>query len=154
MIFVGTMAKQLTNEQKKEWAQLLFLRGDILQKEIAVKVGVAEKTLSNWVTKGHWDKLRKSMLNTKTEILRNLYDILDKINTKLKAEDSIGDTKIADMYVKYTTAINNLETETSIGQISEVGRIYVNWLMGIDPAFALQTLNHLDAFIKENLKKY
>ena len=148
------MAKELSNQQKKEWAELLFLRGDMLQKDIAAKVGCSEKTLGNWASAGNWDKLRKSMLTTKTEILRNLYNVLDKIGTKLKDENSIGDSKIADMYVKYTAAINNLETETSTAQIFEVGKRFVNWLQGIDPQFALLVLNHLDAFIKENLKRF
>lgn len=153
LIFVCIMAKELTNKQKKEWAELLFLRGDITQKDIAAKVGCAEKTISDWAAKGNWDNLRKSMLTTKTEILRNLYNVLDKIGNKIKKDDSIGDSKIADMYVKYTAAIKNLETETSTAQIFEVGRMFVNWLQGIDPQFALLVLNHLDSFIKENLKR-
>jgi hypothetical protein len=148
------MGNELTNQQKREWAELLFLQGDITQKEIAHKVKVSEKTISQWSAKYNWEDLRKSMLTTKNDILRNLYSILDKINTKLKEENSIGDSKIADMYVKYATAIKNLETETSIGQISEVGRMFVNWLQGIDPAFALSVLNHLDKFIKERLKRF
>jgi DNA-binding XRE family transcriptional regulator len=148
------MSKELSITQKKEWAQLLFLQSEITQKEIAAKVKVSEKTISKWSKENNWDVLRKSMLTTKTEILRNLYAILDKINNKLKSEDSIGDTKIADMFVKYTAAIKNLETETSVGQISEVARMFVNWLQGVDPQFALSVLNHFDMFIKEQLKRF
>jgi hypothetical protein len=148
------MSKELSNKQKREWAEMLFIQGDVTQKEIAHKVNVAEKTISAWAAKYNWDDLRKSMLTTKNDILRNLYNILDKINTKLKDENSIGDSKIADMYVKYAAAIKSLETETSIGQISEVGRMFVNWLQGIDPALALTVLNHLDKFIKERLKRF
>lgn len=133
---------------------MLFVRGDLTQKDIAEKVGTSANTLGKWASEGKWENMRKSMLNTKTEILRNLYDLLDKISKKLKEEDSIGDSKIADMYVKYTAAINNLETETSIGQIFEVARMYVNWLQGLDPKFALEVLNHFDLFIKERLKSY
>lgn len=148
------MQKELSLTQKKEWAQLLFTKDDASQKEIAAKVGVSEKTMSKWVNDNNWDALRKSMLITKTEILRNLYDLIDKISKKLKEDDSIGDSKIADMYVKYTAAINNLETETSITQIIEAGRLFVNWLQTIDPVFALNVVNHLDAFIKERLKRF
>lgn len=146
--------KELTIAHKKEWAQLLFTAGELTQKDIANKVGTTEKTMSKWVNDGRWETLRKSMLTTKTEVLRNLYDLLDKINKKLKEDESFGDTKIADMYVKYTAAINNLETETSIGQIIEVGRMFVNWLQVIDPVFALAVVNNLDAFIKERLKRF
>jgi DNA-binding Xre family transcriptional regulator len=152
--FVGIMSKELSTSQKKEWAEMLFLQGDISQKEIAAKVGVSENTITKWKDAGKWDALRKSMLTTKTEILRNLYNILDKINGKLKEEDSIGDTKIADMYVKYTAAIKNLETETSVGQISEVARMFVNWLQTFDPKFGLLVLNHFDKFMKEQLKRF
>jgi hypothetical protein len=148
------MAKDLSISQKKEWAELLFIRGDLLQKDIASKVQVSERTLSKWANEGEWERLKKSMLTTKSEILRNLYDLLDKISQKLKEEGSIGDSKIADMYVKYTAAINNLETETSIAQMFEVGRMFVNHLQAIDPQFALSVLNHFDGFIKEKLKRY
>lgn len=147
------MANDLSNKQKRELAELLYLKGDLLQKDIAAKVGVTPPTLSKWASEGNWDKLKKSLLTTKTEILRNLYDVLSKINDKLKEEDSYGDTKIADMYVKYTAAIRNLETETSIAQIFEVSRMFVNYLQPIDPPFALAVLEHLDKFIKDNLKK-
>lgn len=145
---------ELTNKQKKEWAEMLYIQGELTQKDIAAKVGTTEKTMSKWVNEGRWETYRKSMLNTKSEILRNLYNLLDKISKKLKEEDSIGDSKIADMYVKYTAAINNLETETSTAQIVEVARLFVNWLQGIDPQFALQVLNHFDAYIKESLKRF
>lgn len=133
---------------------MLFLADKYEQKDIAVKVGVSKNTISKWVNDGKWDALKKSMLTTKTEQLGNLYDLLAKITKKLKDEDSIGDSKIADMYVKYTAAINNLETDTSIGEIMEVGRMFTNWLQGIDPVFALAVLNHFDSFIKEKLKRF
>lgn len=147
------MAKELSNNQKKEWAQLLFLRDELTQKEIAQRVGVSENTIGKWIKDGDWDKLRKSLLTSKSEILRNLYDLLDKIGKKLKEDDSYGDSKIADMYVKYTAAINNMETETSIAEISDVARKFVNWLQTLDPQFALNVLNYFDTYIKEQLKR-
>lgn len=146
---------ELKIAQKKEWAQLLFLQNQYTQKDIAHKVGVQECTISKWVKNDKWDLLRKSLLTTKNELLRNLYNVLDKLNKRMQeTDDGIGDTKQADMYVKYTAAIRNLETETSVGQIVEVGRMYVNHLLGIDPAAAQQALNNFDGFIKEKLKAF
>lgn len=152
--FVGIMATELSTAAKKEWAQLLFLKDELTQKDIAQKVGVSERTMSKWAKDNNWDALRKSMLTTKSEQLRNLYGLLEKITRKLKEDDSIGDAKIADMYVKYTAAINNLETETSTSQVIEVARMFVNWLQPLDPQYALSVLNHFDSFIKEKLKRF
>jgi DNA-binding XRE family transcriptional regulator len=148
------MANELTVKQKKEWAQMLYLSDQYEQKDIAAKVKVNKNTISRWVNDEKWDLMKKSMLTTKTEQLSNLYTLLSKITKKLKDEDSIGDSKIADMYVKYTAAINNLETDTSIGQLMEAFRMLTNWLQNIDPVFALGVLNHCDAFIKEKLKRF
>lgn len=145
--------KELTNGQKKEWAQLLFLQNDLNQRSIAEKVGVSEVTMSNWVTKGNWDKLRKSLLTTKSEILRRIYDHLDKISLKLQ-DAKEGDPKQADAFVKYTASINNLETETSVGSIIEVGRMFVNYIQNEDPQLAVKVLNYIDALIKEKLKRF
>lgn len=149
------MSEAIKPQQKKELAKLYYLTGQYTQKDIAVKVGVRESTISNWVTKEKWDLLKKSMLTSKSESLRTLYDVLASLDKKIKASvDAIGDTKLADMYIKYTAAIKNLETETSIAQIVEVGRLYINWLLVVDPAQAQITVNNMDAFIKEKLKAY
>lgn len=148
------MAKDLNIKQKKELAHMLYIKTDLSQKEIAEKVGIVEKTMSIWVREGNWQAMKRSLLTSKGEILRKLYDLLEKIGNKLEEEDSIGDSKIADMYSKYTAAIKNLETETSVSVIIEVAKIFLDWLMTIDPKFALSVGEHLDTFIKERLKKF
>ena len=127
---------------------------DITQKEIAAKVSVSEQTMTKWVKEGEWENLRKSLLTTKSEILRGYYDVLDKIRKKLKEENTIGDSKLADMNVKYTAAIKNLETDASLAELIEAGRLFVNDLMEKDPQFALRVLNEYDEFIKNRLKRF
>ncbi|MGQ0740210.1 MAG: terminase gpP N-terminus-related DNA-binding protein [Bacteroidota bacterium] len=145
--------KELTNTQKREWAEMLYMQNQLSQKEISEKVGVNEKTITAWKEKYCWEQLRKSLLTTKHEILRFLYNVLDKLKTKIEGEDGIGDTKQADMVVKYTAAIKGLETETSTAQLMEAGMKAHKYFQSIDPAFALQFLNNYDSFIKDSLKR-
>ncbi len=152
--FVPTMVKELSISQKKEWAQMLYLANQLTQKDIAHKVGTTEATMSKWAKAGNWDNLRKSLLTSKSEILRNLYNILDKLNKKLNEDEGFGDSKTADMYVKYTAAIKNLETETSIASLMDSGQKFHQYLQTIDPKFALDVLNHFDKFIKDQLKRF
>lgn len=149
------MAKQLSIVQKKEWAQLLYLQNQLSQKEIAAKVKVAEKTISAWVHKENWNKLRKSLLTSKSDLLRFFYDVLDNVKNKInETEDGIGDSKIADMVVKYTASIKSLETETSVSVLMEAGMQFHKYMQTIDPAKALEFLNNYDSFIKEKLKRF
>jgi len=149
--------KELTINQKKEWAQFLYLTDNYTQKEIAAKVKVSQKAIGAWVKKENWDVLKKSMLTSKNELLSFFYDTLQKIRKKItEGDDGIGDTKLADMVIKYTAAIKNLETETNTAEKMEVGRMYINYLMSMesDAEFILTTTNHLDAFIKAGLKRF
>src|ERR1035437_2095051 len=76
------MAKETVSKPKKkkakikEGAKLIYLREDISQKDIALKVGVNEKTIKRWIDEGHWDALKTTLLTTKEYELKNLYDVL------------------------------------------------------------------------------
>jgi hypothetical protein len=149
------MAKDISIKQKQEWAETLFRQNELTQKEIAGKVGISEKTMCAWVKKFGWETLRKSLLTTKSERLRNLYDLLAKIDEKLKGDLDLKEVKeYADAYVKYAASIKHLETETSIAEIIEVARMFINNLQVKDPVFALSVANEFDLFIKDRLKRF
>lgn len=145
---------ELSITQKREWAQMLFTSADLTQKEIAVKVGVSEKSMSKWVNDGQWDKLRKSLLTTKSEQLRMLYDQLQTLNSFIKDSTGYANSKEADSILKLTAAIKNLETETSVGQIIEVATQFIRFVQ-VDDLVASQQITLLfDAYIKERLKAF
>ncbi len=150
------MGYVLTNDEKREYAERLYLRGDLEQKEIAKIVCVAEKTLSGWVNDDRygWKQKRKSFRVTKEAQISRLYNIIDKLTTKIEADDALGDTKEADKLIKYTAALKNLETEASLAEIMEVGMLFTKFLQPIDPAFTMQVANHFDMFIKDRLKRF
>ena len=148
------MSKELTSTQKREWAELLYMQNQLTQKEIAEKVGVAEKTISGWKEKYVWEQLRKSLLTSKADLVRFLYNVLDKLRQNIEAGDGIGDSKQADQVIKYTAAIKNLETDASIGDLMEAGMQFHKYMQVVDPGKALEFLNNYDGFIKEKIKKF
>ncbi|TAN18820.1 MAG: DDE transposase family protein [Chitinophagaceae bacterium] len=147
--------KELTIKQKKEWAKLLFIRETgMTQKIIAAKVGTSEKTLSQWATKEHWDNLRKSLLVTKEEQLHRLYNQLDALNHLIEENKGYANSKEADTIVKLTSAIRNLETETSIAEVFEAGKKFITWVQQNDFSKAKELVELYDGFIKNQLKQY
>ena len=146
--------KQLSIEQKKEWAKSLFIGGDLTQKEIALKVGVAEKTMSKWASENGWEKLRKSLLTTKAEQLRMLYDQLQLQNENIRDTTGFASTKEADSILKMTAAIKNLETETSVGQIIEVAQSFIRFVQKDSLEDAKNITKWFDNYIKEKLKSF
>lgn len=148
------MSNELTMKQKREYAETLYLRGQLSQRDIAAKVGVSEVTISKWSKKDDWEKLRKSLLTKKSELLSFLYDLLGKIKDQITEQKNTGDSKDADKFVKYTAAIKTLETETSIAELMDAGDRFNKYLRLRDPQKAMEFLNEYDSFIKEQLKSF
>ncbi len=147
---------ELQINQKKEWAKQLFIENKLNQKLIAEKVGVSEKTLSKWVNEGHWERLRKSLLISKQEQLANLYDQLSEINSHIKKKpegERFADSKQADIMVKITASIEQLEEETNMADVFEVGKRFISWLQSHDFQKAKEVVDLYDGFIKSCLKQ-
>ncbi len=137
----------------KEYAKLLFTSSNESQKVIAARVGVTEKTLGKWVAEGMWHSYRKSLLTSKKDQLSRLYDILSNVTSKIENADGIGDTKLADMMIKYTAAIRNLEVETNTAQIMDSMKMFITWMLTNDAEQAKNIIELADAFIQEKLKQ-
>jgi DNA-binding XRE family transcriptional regulator len=147
---------ELSINQKKEWAQQLYCEDKLKQKLIATKVGVAEKTISKWVNDGNWDRLRKSLLVSKQEQLANMYEQLSEINSYIKSKpegERFADSKQADIMVKITASIEQLEEETNMADVFEVGKRFIRFLQEHDFEKAKEIVDLYDSFIKNCLKQ-
>ena len=146
----------LTNKQKKEWAQLLITRENYTQKEAADKVEVSSVTMNKWFKDGNWERLKQSMLVTRQEQLSRMYMQLDELNSAIlkKPEgERYVNSKEADIISKLSGAINTLESEASIADIVEVNKRILNWLKPLAPNKAKEIAVVFDDFIKHVLKR-
>lgn len=143
----------LTIAQKKDWAKILFLKENLLQKEIAAKVGVSAKSIGKWIEDGKWDDLRKASFISKEEHIRRSYTMIDaQMNEIVNDYKGIPTNAQADVLAKLAATIRSLETETSILQITDVARDFINWLKPQDLPKAQDFIVYIDAFIKHKLK--
>jgi len=141
--------------EKKDWAKLLFTREHITQKEVALRVGISERTMSLWVRKENWERLRQSIIITKEEQLSRIYLQIDELNTAIYAKkdgERYATNGQADTLNKLASAARKLETEASIADIIEVSKRFLNWLRQNDFEKAKEISNLLDSFIKDLLK--
>jgi len=146
----------LKNDQKKEWAKELYLKGSLTQKEIAEKVSCSAVTINKWVEVGKWKTLKQSMLITRESQLNRLYAQLDELTTNIMGREPgsrFANSKEADTIGKLTNAIKSMETEASIADIVEVCKRVLNWLRPINPGNSKIVASVFDDFIKHVLKR-
>lgn len=144
----------LNNDQKKEWAKMIFLKENLTQKEIALKVGVTEKTLGKWIHAENWEQYKSSIIITKEQELRRIYMQINELNTHIFSRDEgsrFANSKEADTLAKITAAARSLETDTSIADVIEVAMQVCNFIKKDDLLKAQEVSNYFEAFIKTKL---
>lgn len=83
------MAK--AKQVEKDYAKVLFVNDNLTQKEIAERLNVTEKTVGKWVKDGKWETLRTSMLTTKDNQLKSLYEQLERKNHEIATRPVVRD---------------------------------------------------------------
>lgn len=137
-------------ERLKQLAEHLYLADNkITIKALAEKMGVTEKTLSKWIEAGKWDDKRTSLLTTKSQQLTFLYKQLQNLNNTIanRKESNYADSKEANTIIQLTAAIKNLETETSLGDIIQTAKEFVEYISESNYEKAKEITKLFDGFI-------
>ena len=144
----------IKSAHKKEWAKILYLQGDMSQKEISQKVETSEQTLCKWIKTEGWEHQRTSLIITKENQLCLIYDQLAMLNKAIKESASgYATPSQADTLIKYSASIRALETEVALADVIEVAKRFVNFLRPVDIDKAKEVTRLFDAFIKDTAKK-
>ena len=153
------MAKQESTQtmaDKQYLAKILFTREKLEQKIVAKKVGISEKTMSKWVNDFNWKKLRERLLIGKEQILSDMYEEMEELQTTIRAKkegERFSDTKQADIKVKLTASIRNLETELAIADLVESGIRFIKHLQVKGTMDQVLEFSELwNGFIQESIK--
>ena len=144
----------LKKTEKQEYAKMLFL--DTTQKltikEIAERATVRPNTVSNWIKKGGWEKLRKSLMVTRQIIITNWYDQIERLNDAIAKRDEPWPTGTeANTLAQLATNIKKLETETSIAEVYEVATSFLDYLKPQDFDLYKKLVPVFDGFINSKL---
>ena len=142
------MKSDLAENERKEWAKLLYTRHGRSVEDTALEVGVEAAAVRYWVRQGKWDQVKRSLLISKTSQLECLYDALEILTSRTKSESEVN-TKDIDQIVKYTAAIKNLESETGISYIVQVAEQFTAWLLRKDLDLAKTFALQFDGFIND-----
>lgn len=152
----STMAKALTNAQKKEWAKHLYMKENLTQQEIAERAGVSRTSLSKWIKDGKWEELKVGLTLTKDMQIQNLYRQIAEINTAISTREPESGPRFAtpseaDTIGKLSAAIKKLEGDIGIADYVAVGIKFVEWVRKADLGKAKELVALWDAFLKEQM---
>ena len=145
---------ELTNRQKKEYAQTLYLRENLTQAEIAERVGTSRQSVIRWAKEGKWEEMKVGLTLTREEQIANLHRQVAEINRTIAARAEgarFANAAEADTINKLSTAIAKLESDVGIADIISVGRKFIDWIRPFDLEKSKEFLRPWDSFIKDCL---
>lgn len=142
---------------KQYLAKILYTREQLDAKVVARRVGVTEKTMSNWVNDFNWKALRNRLLVGKEQILSDMYLELEELNDSIRKKpqgERYSDSKQADIKSKLTASIRNLETELAIGDLVESGIRFIKHLQRVGTLEeVLLFSDYWNSFIIDSMKR-
>lgn len=143
------MNDDIGSEERKVWARTLYTQNGKTIAETAREVNASESQIREWIAAGEWDTVRRSLLLSKQMQLDRLYAMLESLDEKMKQDP--GNLKDMELVLKYTAAIRNLDTESSVYATIEAAELFIGWLYRRDMALAQTFTNHFQVFIKERM---
>lgn len=115
-------------EEKKEYARLLFMQGD-MQKVIAEKTGVSAVTINRWVADGGWQEQRAAANITRPELVNKLLHTIDRLIEQVnESKDPEAFNSLGDKLAKLSTTIERLDKKASVVDVIEVFMAFSKWL--------------------------
>lgn len=147
------MDKKDRNSQR-EVAQLLYLNGGLMKKDIAQKMGVSEQTISRWAKQDNWDVLKTNLLTSKKQRLGELYEELREFNRMIAEKEGykVASSKEADARRKLITDIKELETKYSLSHTITIGQDFCEFVRSIDEQLSSRVLELYNAFIHQKIE--
>jgi DNA-binding XRE family transcriptional regulator len=154
------MATKKELEQKKELARMYYMQG-ALQKEIAEKTGVSEKTVSAWVEAGRWATIRAGVNVTRPELVNKALGAVNKLLDQIyESQDPELLSTLPDQLAKFASFIDKLDKKANVVSTIDVFIAFSKWIRHraeYDPEITPEFLRTLDKFqnlyINENMGK-
>lgn len=144
----------MAKKDLREVAQILFMQG-FIQKEIALKLGVSENTVSKWSRVDNWKDKKSNILMSKDSRLSEMYEELAEMNKAIrdKMSNKFANQKEATARRMLIKDIKELETKYNIAETIQIGKDFTTFLKDLDFNLAMQVLNSFDAFVNHIIQK-
>jgi len=152
-----TKKKRTKQEMKalEDYAKMLFVYDKLTQKEISIKIGVSEVTISKWVNVGNWDDYRKAISVTRDERYRSTINQLTELDNLIASRNEnhrFPDKDEANIRRKLVADLKALEVECGIVDVINVSIKLLEWLRQVDNEKAKELSEIFNAYIKSTLK--
>lgn len=144
------MANTIPLPKRKKLAEAYYF-SNYTQKEIADLLDTPENTISNWVSKGGWKKLREAQSVTVSKLVANLLTHAHDIESNARAAGRTLDSKEIDSIVKLASSVEKLDKKVTVSMIIHVLKMFSSHLLNQNFELAKALIPYQHAFINSQI---
>jgi transcriptional regulator with XRE-family HTH domain len=139
----------------KKIAFALFMETDLTQKEIAERVKVTEKTISQWKQTEEWEIQKSAMNITPKKMIAGYYIQLEKLRQDIAAREKNPwpDASEADRIHKVAKAMKLLQKDLTLSDYINAFEQLFKFINVSDPKLASAVLDFQNEFIQMKAKE-
>ncbi|PQJ09648.1 hypothetical protein CJD36_017075 [Flavipsychrobacter stenotrophus] len=139
----------MTTTQLKEQARRLFFQSKLTRPQIAAIVGIAPRTLFDWIREGDWKSARNTAANAPALITEHYYNQLNALNATIKERrDRPYPTKDeAEIMRKLSMTIKQIKLRHSVADTTEIFTLFSNYLRKTKPDLLQHMLNSMSSYL-------
>lgn len=109
----------MAKDEERKLARILFVEQGASRKDIAARLGVRDKTVGDWASKGEWDAARTAWLTRTDNVVVTLKGLIQAYSDRLtEIEQHGGDPKekgrLVDALVKTAKTLETVRSENDI----------------------------------------
>ena len=145
---------ELTAQQKKDYARMLYLKDNLTQQEIAEKVGVSRQSVIRWMKAEKWEEMKVGVTLSREQQISNLHRQVMELNNVILSRpegERYATAPAAATLGKLAAAIKKMETDVGIADLVSVGIRFIEWIRPIDLDKAKEVTILWDKIIKDQL---
>ena len=135
---------------KKQAARIMYVVEGKTQKEIALAVGVTERTVFTWIHQYAWKKLKTAALQAPVTILENLCSQLVELQRKIAAREPgnrIPTIQEAEVTRKIIGSIAVLNKKQTLAQYMQMMESFRDFVRPLSARFSRQLAFFADKFL-------
>lgn len=149
--------------REQKLAEEMYIKGKKTAKDIAVLVGVSEKTIGDWAEKFKWKDRRNALIGSAQNGLLNINNLIDIYAEKLIEMESDKDAKdeakikLVDAIAKLNKTKDSFEKEHRIPYntyINVMDSIMSDMLSKIEPKYQVVVIDFFEKHTNELALKY
>lgn len=129
----------MAKKSEKLLARELYMNTSMTQKEIAERLSVTVKTISDWKDEGNWEALRAAKKVTKAALISNYYTILNTMQQQIadrRPPENVPTSKEADIMAKIGSQIEKIDKQSSLQDYILAFEEFLEFLLVRDPELA------------------